>query len=309
MARLGRNSKIGFVGAGTVGTSLAVALSRKGYPVIAAASRTFSSARALAEKVPGCVAYPAAGEAAQASDVVFITCPDDTIATVASSIPWRPSQGVVHCSGAASLDVLVQAVEQGAVAGAFHPLQAFSSVENGVKSIPGTTFGIEGNEEMRAYLASMASAIGGNPISLRSEDKPLYHLSGVMLGGLLSALAAVSAQLWEQFGMRRADGVKALAPMMRQVSVNLETSGVPGAMAGPYIRGDIGTILKHLEALQLRAPEVLPLYCELALAGLPFALEKGTLKPEREEEIRRLVEQYRRKVAVNSGATGPSEEV
>ena len=187
--------------------------------------------------------------------------------------------------------------------------QAFSSVENGVKSIPGTTFGIEGNEEMRAYLVSMASAIGGNPISLRSEDKPMYHLSGVMLGGLLSALAAVSAQLWEQFGMRRADGVKALAPMMRQVSINLETSGVPGAMAGPYIRGDIGTILKHLEALQLRAPEVLPLYCELALAGLPFALEKGALKPERGEEIRRLVEKYRRKAAVNAGASGPSAEV
>ena len=307
MARLSRSSRIGFVGAGTVGTSLAVAVSRLGYPVVATASRTFASARALAEMVPGCVAYPTAGEAARASDVVFITSPDDAIAPVASSIAWRSGQGVVHCSGAASLDILEQAVEQGAVAGAFHPLQAFSSVENGIKSIPGTTFGIEGNEEMRAYLAGMASAMGGNPITLRSEDKPLYHLSVVMLGNLLLALAAVSAQLWEQFGMSRADGVKALAPMMRQVSVNLETSGVPGAMAGPFVRGDIGTVRKHLETLQARAPGMLPLYCELAMAGLPYALEKGTLKPERAEEIRRLVEHYRRKAVSDTESTGHSE--
>ena len=141
--------------------------------------------------------------------------------------------------------------------------------------------------------ASMASAMGGNPITLRSEDKPLYHLSVVMLGNLLLALAAVSAQLWEHLGMERADGVRALAPMMRQGSVNLQTSGVPGAVAGPYVRGDIGTVRKHLETLESRAPEVLPLYCELALAGIPFALEKGNLKPERAEEIRKLVEEYR----------------
>jgi predicted short-subunit dehydrogenase-like oxidoreductase (DUF2520 family) len=128
---------------------------------------------------------------------------------------------------------------------------------------------------------------------LKAEDKVLYHLSGVMIGNLLTALAAVSAQLWDQLGLTRADGVKALAPMMRQVSVNLATSGLPAALAGPYPRGDIGTVRKHLEALTSRAPHVLPLYCELALAGLPFAVEKGTLPADRSQEIRSLVEQFR----------------
>ena len=113
------------------------------------------------------------------------------------------------------------------------------------------------------------------------------------MGNLLTALAAVAAQLWEKFGRERAEGVGALAPMMRQVSINLDSSGIPGALAGPYVRGDIGTVLKHLQTLQSRAPEVLPLYCELALAGLPFALEKGTLKSQRADEIRILVEQFR----------------
>ena len=293
MTKLGIKSRIGFVGAGTVGKTLAVALHQRGYPVVATASRTFSSAQDLAGLVPRCVAYSSPTEAAQDSDVVFITTSDDAIAPVASGIVWRRGQGAVHCSGAASLDALQGAVDDGAAAGAFHPLQAFSSVENGVASVPGTTFGIEGNDEMRGYLAEMAKAIGGHPIFLRPEDKPLYHLSGVMMGGMLTALAAVTAQLWEQIGMTRAQGVKALAPMMRQVSVNLESSGLPSALAGPYVRGDLGTVRKHLESLQSRAPEVLPVYCEIALAGLPFALERGRLNKERADEIRELLERFK----------------
>ena len=290
MATLDRESTIGFIGSGAVGGSLAVAFSRAGYSVVATSSRTFSSAQALAGRIPGSKAFTTAQAVADLADVVFITTPDDAIGPVASGIRWRPGQGAVHCSGAASLDVLTDAADQGAVAGAFHPLQAFSSVENGVKSIPGITFGIEGGEGMRAYLADMARGVGGNPITLKAEDKPLYHLSGVMMGNLLTVLAAVAAELWTGLGMERADGVRALAPMIRQVSYNLEASGVPGAVAGPYARGDIGTIRKHLEALYARAPDVLPLYRELALAALPYAMEKGTLGPDRADEIRDVIE-------------------
>ena len=295
MPSLGRQSTIGFIGAGTVGGSLAICLWRHGYPVVATASRTFSSAQALADRVEGCVAYQTGQGVVDNADVIFITTPDDAIGPVCTAMSWRPGQGVVHCSGAASLDVLAGATVHGAIAGGFHPLQAFSSVENGVKSVPGATIGIEGEDEMREFLKEMALDIGGNPIPLRAEDKALYHLSGMMMGNLLTEYVAITAQLWEQLGMSRAEGIKALVPMMRQVSNNLDTSGVPGAIAGPYVRGDIGTIRKHLETLRIRAPSVLPLYCELALAGLPFAVEKGTLKPGRADEIKALVEDFRRK--------------
>ena len=108
-----------------------------------------------------------------------------------------------------------------------------------------------------------------------------------------AALGAVCAEGWGRLGLTRVDGGKALARMVRQVSVNLDTSGSAGALAGLYPRGDIGTVRKHLEALTSRAPHVLPLYCELALAGLPFAVEKGTLAQDRADEIRDLVEQFR----------------
>ena len=289
MALFDRTSKIGFIGAGVVGGSLGVCLSRAGYRVAAVGSRTSASARRFAERIDGCRAYRTAQEVADAAQLVVISTADDTIRSVAEGMTWRAGQVVVHCSGAMSLDVFQHPVSQGAVAGALHPLQVFSSVENGVDSIPGTTFGIEGGPEMRTALADMARVIGGRPVFLNAEDKALYHLSGVMMGNLLTCLAATAAQLWEQCGYSRAEGVEALVSMMRGVVNNLERSGVPGAVAGPYVRGDLGTIRKHIEALATRVPEVLPLYRELARAAVPFGVEKGALSPGTARQIEEIL--------------------
>ena len=45
---LTRRTRIGIIGAGNVGKTLAVALLNKGYMVVSTASRTFESAKALA---------------------------------------------------------------------------------------------------------------------------------------------------------------------------------------------------------------------------------------------------------------------
>ena len=292
MSRFDKTSRIGFIGAGKVGGSLAVAMSQAGYRVVAVSSRTPASAASFAERIDGCVPHIPLQAAVDASDMVFISTSDDAIPQVAQSVKWREGQGAAHCSGAASLDVLEAAEAQGAIPGAFHPLQAFSSVENGVRSIPGITFGIEGGDEMREYLGTLARAIGGNPVFLNSEDKPLYHLSGVMMGNLLTCLVGISAEVWEHIGYTRDDGVKALIPMMRAVAYNVETSGIPAAVAGPYPRGDLGTAAKHLQALMSQHPDLLPLYRELALAGLHLAVEQG-LSAEGEAEFKRILNESR----------------
>ena len=288
-----KTTPIGFIGAGAVGGSLSVALSRAGYPVVAAASRTPASARAFAERLPDCAVHPDMQGVADSADFVFITAPDDAIASICQSIRWRGGRGVAHCSGAASLEPLDSAARRGAVVGAFHPLQAFTSVEEGAENIPGTTFGIEAPPELREYLETMARDIGGNPIFLKPEDKVLYHVSGVLMGNLLAVLASVAASMWPKFGHDRGEGVRALTPMMVAAARNLDANGVPQGVAGPYPRGDVGTIRKHLQALKADAPEYLPLYCELALAGLPFAVEKGALAQELSDEIETLVKNFR----------------
>ena len=60
----------------------------------------------------------------------------------------------------------------------------------------------------------------------------------------------------------------------------------------PYVRGDVGTIKSHLEALVKYSPNLLPLYCELALAGLPYAQMNG-LSEENHFNIKNLLEAYK----------------
>jgi predicted short-subunit dehydrogenase-like oxidoreductase (DUF2520 family) len=276
-----QQSTIGFIGAGAVGGTLAVALRQAGYRVVAVASRTFASAHGLAQRLAGCTAYASPQQ------------PDDAIGQVASGLTWRGGQGVVHCSGATSLDVFAAPMVQGVLPGALHPFQAIASLDTGVPSLPGTTFGIEADGVMREVLVTMALALGGRPIILSAADKALYHLSAVMMGNLLTGLAATAAQLWEHLGASRADGLQAVVAMMRSVVHNLERAGIPAAVAGPYVRGDVGTIRRHFETLSATAPAVLPLYRELALAALPFGVEKGALAPDQSQTIQHLIAQYR----------------
>ena len=293
MIPLNRITTIGFIGAGAVGGSLSIALHHAGYPVAAVSSRTHASAETFASRIPGCTLYRSSQKLVDSVGFVFVTTSDDAIAPVCDSLKWRREQGVAHCSGAASLEPLRSAARQGAPTGAFHPLQAFTSVEEGVENIPGSTFGIEAPTELHDYLDRMARDIGGVPIFLRPQDKALYHLSGVLMGNLLAVLASVAASVWPKFDHSRDEGIRALTPMMGAVARNLNANGVPRGVAGPYPRGDVGTIRKHLDALKSSAPEYLPLYCELALAGLPFAVEKGSLDPSLADQIADIVRSYR----------------
>ncbi|MDY6912441.1 MAG: NAD(P)-binding domain-containing protein, partial [Chloroflexota bacterium] len=135
--------EIGFIGAGVVGTALAVRLREKGYPVIAVASRSKSSADRLADAVSDCKAYDNKQAVADAAEIVFVSTPDDAIPEVLAELQWHEGQSVIHCSGADSLNVLEKAKTDGSQVGAFHPLQTFASVTHAIENLPGSTFALE----------------------------------------------------------------------------------------------------------------------------------------------------------------------
>ena len=154
-----RNPAIGFIGAGLLGTGLALALAARKFRVIGAYSRSLSSAQALAEQVPGCQAFSSRQDVADAAELVFITTPDSAITTVAASVAWHAGQGVVHCCGASSIEILQVASDQGAVTGAFHPFQTFASLtETGGGRFPAVRRNIR---RCRARVAGRISAEPG----------------------------------------------------------------------------------------------------------------------------------------------------
>lgn len=281
--------KVGFIGAGTVGTALAVRLSAKGYPVIAVASRSKSSADKVAESVPGCNSYETKQAVADVAELVFITTPDDAIAQVAAELEWHPGQSVVHCSGAESLDPLEPARRAGAQVGGFHPLQTFASVAHAMENLPGSTFALEADGELLETLKQMVSTLEGTWIRLGAGDKVLYHAAAVFACNYLVALVKLSTDLWQVFGVSTPEATRALMPLLRGTLNNVENVGLPNCLTGPIARGDLGTIKKHLAALEKSAPALLSTYRELGLQTIPVALDKGKIDSHRAEEMRQLL--------------------
>lgn len=284
-------TNIGFIGAGTVGTALAVRLKEKGYMVTAVASRTLASAERLAGMVDSCRVQDSPQSVAEAADIVFITTPDDVIPGVVSQINWHSGQSVIHCSGADSLDILDPAGKAGACVGAFHPLQTFASITHALENIPGSTFAVEADEPLLSTLKEMALALNGQLIELKPGDKVIYHTAAVLACNYLVTLVKLATDLWQTFDVPPREATRALLPLLRGTINNLDNVGLPDCLTGPIARGDLGTVRKHLAALETRAPELLPSYRELGRQTLPISLAKGKIDDQIAEELRDVLQE------------------
>ena len=281
---------IGFIGAGVTGTALACQLWRQGYKVVAASSRSITSAQRLAAKIEDCVACYSPQQVVDLARVVFITTPDDIIADIAANLKWRPGQTVIHCSGVHSIDILEPAQKCGAHVCCLHPLQTFAGIEEAIANIPGSTFALEGDDFGLSLTRDMATAMKGNIIVLKAGDKVLYHAAAVTLSNYLVTLMKTSADLWQSFGIPQEEAIKALLPLLKGTVNNIERVGIPGCLTGPIARGDVKTIRKHVAALEKDHPDAIDTYRLMGLKTLKIALARGHLSLETAGEIRDLLE-------------------
>ncbi len=281
--------KIGFIGAGPVGTAFAVNLSQRGYQVIGVFDVVREAVQRFADDVPGCRVYEKAQELADSADMVFVTTPDDIIPKATAELKWRAGQSVVHCSGASTVHSLEHAAEQGAMVGSIHPCQTFAGREQAIANLPGSTFAIEAEGPIKKTLTEIAKALDGDWVYLTSEDKALYHAAACIACNYFYTLVSIATDLWQNFGKTSAEATKAYIPLLQGSVNNIAKMGFPACLTGPIARGDVKTIQRHLAALEKSAPDILPLYRELGLKTIPIGIAKGTLNERNAEELRVLL--------------------
>lgn len=270
----------GFIGCGRVGRTLAQALAKAGHPVAAAWSRKAADAALMASEVPGLQAAESAQAVADGCDFVWLTVADDAIATVADGIAWSPRHAVVHCSGATDVEALRKAAADGARTGGFHPMQMFTNPAVALEGLPGCTVGVEAEPELLAELRRLASEIGCVAVEVPPGGRALYHASAYYVGPFLIALLAESAALWRRFGVDEKQALDALLPLLAGTVSAVRDGGLARGMGGCVARGDVGTVRKHVAALDALDPEVGRLYRALAGRTVPLGLERGSLGAE-----------------------------
>ena len=285
-----RSLRVGFIGAGRAANALALGFHDIGYRVTSVASSTLASAEALAGRIKGCTPHPTPQEVADGCDLVFITTPDDAIEAIARNVRWHSEMGVAHCSGAETASLLEAAQECGAMIGSFHPMQTFPITNLGAASLSGVAFAVEGSSSLIDTLKQMAHGLGGWPVEIAPQHRALYHLSGFLACGAVITLAGQAAELWKVMGYTKEQGLEVLVPILRSTVASLEAEGTPAALTGPISRGDVGTVRKHLDALEGQAPSMIPLYCEIALVNVAMSRDKSGIDHAKEQEITTLLE-------------------
>ncbi len=281
--------RIGFVGAGPVGTAFGVRLAQQDYEVTAVYDLNRVAVERFAMAVPGCEVCKTSQEVADKAELAFITTPDDVIPKVAAKVNWHAGQAVVHCSGACSTDILEPARRRGAMVGSIHPCQTFASIEQAVDNLPGSTFAVQAEEPLLSVLKELTAALQGSWVYLTADDKALYHAAAAIACNYVYTVVKLAVDLWQNFGKSTAEATEAYLPLLRGTVNNIGRVGFPGCLTGPIARGDLDTIRRHLKALATRAPSHLQLYKALGMATVPIALEKGTIDRSTADSLRDLL--------------------
>lgn len=288
--------RLAFVGAGSVGSALAVGFARAGWEVTAVATRDPSRRERMTRLLPGIRVFADPEAVLDEADLVFLTVPDDAIADVARGLHLYSGQALVHTSGALPASVLEPARAAGTSLASFHPLVAFADLERALSDIAGATVALEGDESILPLLAELAEALGARPVRLPTTGKAAYHAAAMLAAGGLIGLLDAIAELGRAVGLDERRALAVYLPLCRQAMANAETLGIDAALTGPMLRGDLGTVRGHLDAIRELAPSALPLYLEIARRELDVARRRVDTTPgghagERLTELRRLLDE------------------
>lgn len=289
LPELNKQSPIAVLAAGRLGSSLAIALQNAGYNVAAVSSRQASHREWLSSRIENAVVVENPQTAANAANIVFITAPDANIEQICADIDWRSHQAVVHCAGVLPLSALDKARIAGAETAGFHPLQTFPTADSADR-LKDVSFATESvNPALFYWMRILAGDLGGSAFQIESSQRAAYHASAVMACGLLAGLTGLAAEMWEPLGIDRADALKRLVPLLRATVDALDEKGLPDAVTGPFVRGDVETITSHLNATATKSPETGSAYAALAEASLHIAKEQGGLSDSAFERIKSLL--------------------
>jgi len=264
---------VGIVGAGRMGTGLALALARAGTPV------RLTSRREVRVPAPLRVAVapdgPDAGWLRDAS-VVVLAVTDDRIRDLAQRL-WdgraiTATQTVLHCSGVLGQEALAPLVPTRAALGSLHPLQTISEPEVAPERFKGAWAAVEGSAAAMEKAEAIARSVGLKPFRITAKAKTLYHAGAVFASNYLVVVEAVAQRLLRHAGLSDDDAWAALSPLVRGTITNLLAGDPRAALTGPVARGDTETILRHLSVLTIDDAR---LYQALGRAALELARKRG----------------------------------
>ncbi len=240
---------IGVIGAGRVGTVLANALRSLGHAVVGVTAVSDDARERVELLLPG-VEVVSPHEVIRRAEVVLVTVPDDAVADVVSGAAalglWQVGQIVVHTSGVHGLDVLEPARAAGALPLAIHPAMTFTGTSIDLSRLSGCPFAVTAPSALLPIAQALVVEIGGEPFVVPPADRTAYHAALTHGANHLVTLVAQAERILAATGIDSPG--RLLGPLLNAALEGVLADGELH-LTGPVVRGDVGTIREHLQAL------------------------------------------------------------
>lgn len=269
--------KIGFIGAGKVGCSLAKYFVTKGLTVQGFYSRSNLHAQQASQFINGKV-FTSLIELIEDCDCIFITVPDSQIAVVWSELSLMPIEDklIGHCSGLLSSQVFQRNKTVFPRGFSLHPLYAIHDRFACDLSQQNIYFTLEAPDDVLKQLLSFFETVINSIATIQADSKPLYHAACVILSNQVIALAHIGSQLFNQCNLPEAFSQHAWHKLFIDNTQALCRVGAMQALTGPIERGDVATIKQHLAVIPA---DIKPIYQYLSHVLLNLSQQKH---PERD---------------------------
>lgn len=231
--------KIGFIGAGKCGMSLARYFVKKGLTVCGVYSRR----KPERADVP----FMEIGALIEKSDMIFVTVTDRAITEVWQRLAAYDLNGKIlcHCSGSLTSDVL----GGGDFVCSVHPMLAFNGTHTPVRDIEKAFFTLEGGKYAVHAAAGLLDKTGNSYRIIDKANKVKYHAAACFASNFVVAVCDKAEKLLTDCGFSAAEAHEALSPLMLANMKNIIKCGTAGAITGPAVRRDLNTIASHKAVL------------------------------------------------------------
>lgn len=287
---------VGIIGAGRVGAVLGSALRAVGHQIIGATAVSQDSRDRIDALLPG-VPVITPQEVVERAELVVIAVPDDALAGVVQGLAdvnaWQPGQIVVHTSGAHGISALAPASAKGVIPIAIHPAMTFTGTSLDLSRLEGATFAVTAPAPVLPIGQALVVEIGGEPVILDESARGLYHAALAHGANHLVVLVAQAADMLAKAGIENPGA--ALSPLLYAALEGAlrNANGVSDPVAsltGPVVRGDAGTVSKHLDTIAQFAmsdgvTDIVDSYRALGKSATVRSLELGRINQFQAEQL------------------------
>lgn len=246
-------NQIAIVGTGKIAHSFSDALKTAGYSVNLAIGKSLINTKKFAKKFSAESYSIDLTSLEDFKGLIFLAVPDSAIKEIDKqfaklNLKWKHIS-VVHFSGSLTVDELKNIETKGGKTGSLHIMQSFPTTK--IVDLKNSYSAIETrNLTLKRKLFSLSEELKLIPFEIKTEQKSLYHLTGIFVSNFMVANLYLAKKLFEKTEIRDVDFIDLIRPLLITTQKNILTNGIENSISGPIERGDFRTIKSHINKLK-----------------------------------------------------------